>query len=141
MDDNLKSRNETDLDLIKDVEQKYGTDLKERIFTFAVNTLKMLMVMKGGKEIDVIKYQLSKASTSIGANYEEAQSSSEKEFLNKLRIALREANESRYWYRIIDALHLAGKQTINALLSECTEISKMLGSIVSKLNRKLNTKN
>ena len=129
--------NKENFDLIREVEQKYGTDLKERIFQFAVNTLKMLMVMKGGTEIDVIKYQLSKASTSIGANYEEAQSSSDKEFLNKLRIALREANESRYWYRMISALHLADHKKTSELLSECTEIAKMLGSIMSKLNRKL----
>jgi four helix bundle protein len=136
MNTGLRNRNKTVLDLVKDVEQKYDTDLKERIFNFAVNTLRMLMVRKGGKEIDVIKYQLSKASTSIGANYEEAQSSSDREFLNKLRIALREANESRYWLKIIIALDLADGQETTGLFSECTEIAKMLGSIVSKLSRK-----
>jgi Tfp pilus assembly protein PilP len=48
-------------------------DLKERLFRFAVNVLKMLGTLKGGKETDVIKYQLSKSATSSGANYSPCQ--------------------------------------------------------------------
>jgi hypothetical protein len=48
-------------------------NLKDRLFRFAVDVLKMLRTLKGGKEIDVIKYQLSKAATSSGANYSPCQ--------------------------------------------------------------------
>jgi hypothetical protein len=48
-------------------------DLKDRLFRFAIDALKMLRTLNGGKEIDVIKYQLSKASTSSGANYSPCQ--------------------------------------------------------------------
>ena len=48
-------------------------DLKDRLFCFAIDVLKMLGTIKGGKEAEVIKYQLSKSSTSSGANYEESQ--------------------------------------------------------------------
>jgi four helix bundle protein len=58
------------------------------------------------RELGVIRYQLSKSACSIGANYEEAQSSSEKEFVQKLKIALREANELKYWYKIIERLEI-----------------------------------
>jgi four helix bundle protein len=48
-------------------------ELKERLFRFAVDVLKILGKLKGAKETDVIKYQLSKSATSSGANYEESQ--------------------------------------------------------------------
>ncbi|HOU96658.1 MAG TPA: hypothetical protein PLN06_08560 [Bacteroidales bacterium] len=48
-------------------------DLKEKLFHFAVDVLKMPGSLKGGKETDVIKYQLSKVSASSGANYKESQ--------------------------------------------------------------------
>ena len=95
------------------------------------------MKLPSKREIDVIRYQLSKSATSVGANYEEAQSSSEKEFVQKLRIALREANESKYWYKIIDELDLVNTQEVRALINESNEISLILGSIVSKLHKKL----
>ncbi|WP_291093681.1 four helix bundle protein [Empedobacter sp. UBA6745] len=53
----------------------------------------------------IIKYQLVKAATSIGANYEEAQAGSSKaDFINKVDISLKEARESNYWLRLIEAL-------------------------------------
>ena len=48
-------------------------DLRERLFRFAVDVLKMLGKLKGAKEMDVIKYQLSKSATSSGANYSPCQ--------------------------------------------------------------------
>lgn len=51
------------------------------------------------------KFQLGKSSTSVGANYEEAQAGSSKaDFKNKVRISLKEARESNYWLRVLKAL-------------------------------------
>ncbi|MFO7889282.1 MAG: four helix bundle protein [bacterium] len=72
----------------------------------------------------------------MGANYEEAQSTSLKEFIQRLRIALRETNESRYWLKIMDKLNLGDTKQRKYLLSESQEISLILGSIVSKLDKK-----
>lgn len=124
--------------LISEAEKKYETDLRQRLLNYAVDTLKLLMNLPHKREFDVIRYQLSKSATSVGANYEEAQSSSEKEFVQKLRIALREANESKYWYKIIDNLEINKTDDIKKLLQESNEISLILGSIVSKLSKKLN---
>ena len=81
------------------------------------------------RELDVIRYQLSKSSTSIGANFEEAQSTTMKEFVQKLRIALREANESKYWLKIVKELNIGDSEKLNLLLNEVHEISLMLGKI------------
>ena len=123
--------------IIKDIENKYEIDLRQRLLKFAVDTLKLLMKLPNKREFDVIKYQLSKSATSVGANFEEAQSSSDKEFVQKLRIALREANESNYWYKIIDELKVLDTDEHKRLSKESQEIGLILGSIVSKLNKKI----
>jgi len=73
-------------------------DMRDRLFRFAVNVLRMLGELKDGKEIEVIRYQLSKAATSTSANYEESQAAvSKADFTNKVGISLKEMRESNYW--------------------------------------------
>jgi four helix bundle protein len=107
-------------------------DLKDRLFRFAINVLKMLGTLKGGKETEVINYQLSKSSTSSGANYEESQAgSSRADFINKVSISLKEMRESNYWLRIIEEL-LPKTTNISSLVLESEELGKILASIIIK---------
>jgi four helix bundle protein len=65
-------------------------NLSERLFNYAVNVLKFLKKLPRTPEVNVIRYQLAKSSTSSGANYEESQAGSSKaDFNNKVRISLR----------------------------------------------------
>lgn len=81
-----------------------NANLNDRLFNFAVRVLKFLKKLPITPEMNVIRYQLAKCSTSSGANYEEAQAGSSKpDFNNKVRISLREMRESNYWLRIIKA--------------------------------------
>jgi four helix bundle protein len=106
--------------------------LRERLFRFAVNVLKMLNGLKGGKETDVIKFQLSKSSTSCGANYEESQAASSKaDFINKVSISLKEIRESNYWLRIIMDLS-PQTDNIKSLVTESEEPGKILATIILK---------
>ena len=126
--------------IVRDRTNQYNVDLREKLIDFAVSVIKMLRIGSVGKEFVVIKYQLSKSATSVGANYEEAQASSYKEFVQKSRIALREANESTYWLKIIQKVDPSESDKIEPLLQEAIEISKILGSIVSKADKNLKTK-
>jgi len=66
-------------------------DLQKRLFDFAVGVFKFLTKLPKTPEFSVIRYQLSKSSSSSGANYEESQAGSSKaDFNNKVRISLRE---------------------------------------------------
>ena len=108
--------------------------LGDRLFKFAVDVIKLLIEIKSSPEISVIKYQLAKASTSSGANYEEAQSASSKaDFKYKMDITLREMRESNYWLRILKELKIGKKEMGNYLVHESEELKKILGSICSKL--------
>ncbi|HMN50397.1 MAG TPA: four helix bundle protein [Ignavibacteriaceae bacterium] len=114
-------------------------DLNERLFEFAVAVLKFLPNLPKTAEFNVIKYQLAKSSTSSGANYEEAQAGSSKaDFNNKVRISLREMRESNYWLRVISAIltDIKSIEQINFLITESDELKKILGSIVTKTNKK-----
>jgi len=57
----------------KDEKGRTDRDLEERTFNFAVAIIKFLRNLPRSRKNDVIKYQLAKAGTSVGANYEEAQ--------------------------------------------------------------------
>jgi len=118
--------------------EKRTTELRERLLDFSVDVLNFLKTIPYIREYEVLRYQLSKAATSIGANYEESQSATYKEFINKNRIALREANESIYWLKIIQRLQIGNKENLENLISECKEISNIFGAIVSKADKKQN---
>ncbi|MCX6168356.1 MAG: four helix bundle protein [Ignavibacteriales bacterium] len=105
------------------------------MFDFAVRVIKFCRQLPKSKEYDIIKNQLIKSATSSGANYEEAQGASSKaDFVNKIKIALKEMRESNYWIRIIISI----KETENELdflLKESEELKKILGAISSKSNK------
>lgn len=109
-------------------------DLKERLFRFTIDAIKFLLEIKSTPEISVLKHQLTKAASSGGANYEEAQAASSKaDFRNKIKISLREMREANYWLRIFRELNLGDKQKGEYLVRESEELKKILGSIATKL--------
>ena len=109
-------------------------DLLDRTFKFGIDCILFLRTLPNNQEYYVIKNQLIKSSTSIGANYEESQAgSSEADFKNKIRISLREARESNYWLRIIDKLNDVQSEELNRILRESAELKSILGAILRKL--------
>jgi four helix bundle protein len=111
-----------------------GNDLCNRLFDFAVRTIEFLKTLPYTPENKTIRTQLSKSACSSGANYEESQAGSSKaDFVNKVRISLREMRESNYWLRIIKRTVKEVDQTeCEHLISESTELKNILGSIVQK---------
>jgi four helix bundle protein len=110
-------------------------DLLGRTFDFGVRTLKYMRKLPTSTEYQIIKHQLGKSATSIGANYEEAQAGSSKaDFKNKVRISLKEARESNYWLRVLKALETQSNEELDSLIKESTELKNILASIINKLN-------
>ncbi|WP_226064701.1 four helix bundle protein [Kaistella polysaccharea] len=107
-------------------------DLLERTFWSGINCLKFLRKLPNDSEYRLIRYQLGKSATSIGANYEESQAGSSKaDFKNKVKISLRESRESNYWLRVIKALDEKQNQELDDLLAESTELKNIFGAIVN----------
>ena len=97
--------------------------------------IEFLKILPYSPENKIIRTQLSKSACSSGANYEEVQSgSSIVDFLNKIRIFLREMRESNYWVSIIKrTVPEVNGQKLDYLISESSELKKILGSIVQKI--------
>ena len=112
-------------------------DLSKRLFIFSVRTIKFLRTLPYETEYKVIRYQLIKSATSTGANYEEAQAASSKaDFHNKVKIALKEMMESRYWLKIIKEIMDGNvSDELDFLINESDELNKILGSIALKTQK------
>ena len=116
----------------------YNTELEQRVFLFAVDTIKFLKNIETTTENEIIKKQLIRSGTSVGANYEEAQAAcSRPDFKHKISICFKEAKESNYWLRILretDNL-ISDKNIIDLLVKESLEIKKIFWSIVKNLRQ------
>jgi len=82
--------------------------------------------------------QLTRPSSSIGANIVEGKSSgSDKEFCRYYRIALKSSNETKYWLRLIaEGFNFPDKKKLRALLTEACELSIIIASIIIKIKNK-----
>ena len=110
--------------------------IAERLFNFAVVVIKATRTLPRTKEYSVITYQLVKSTSSIGANYEEAQGAvSKADFSNKIGICLKECRETAYWIRFIIAI-LKENETWKPLKEEALELQNILGAIYAKVSKK-----
>jgi len=122
---------------LKTTAQNPKTDLRYRCYYFSINTIKLLSSLPEKRAYWVIGDQLLRSATSIGANIIEAKSSSSKrDFIKFYEIALKSANESKYWFGLLRDATEADKDKVNKILAELTEISNMLGSSVLTLKNK-----
>jgi four helix bundle protein len=114
-------------------EKKYQ-DIKLRSYNFALRVIRYLDSVEIKRVFYSMIDQLLRSSTSIGANLIEAKSShSKKDFIKYYEIALKSANETKFWICLLrDGLKLH-KVELNYLLNEVNEISKVIASIVIKV--------
>ena len=116
------------------MEQPKRYDLEDRTFEFAQMVRAFVKRLPWTIcNLEDVK-QLVKASGSVGANYIEANDAlSKKDFRMRLRISRKEAKESRYWLRLLDAgSDPALEEKRSALIRESDELVKIISSILNK---------
>ena len=112
---------------------EYKSDLRERTFIFSVNILKYVGDLPKKRAYRIVGDQLGRCGSSIGANVHEAHgSSSRPEYRRFHEIALKSANETKYWILILKELK-GDEEKLIVLYDEAVELAKILGSIVIKL--------
>lgn len=112
-------------------EQKEPKEIKVRCYKFSVDIIKFVSSVDVSRKFQSIIDQFIRSATSIGANVVEGKSAhSKKDFVKFYEIALKSANETKYWICLLrDGLNI---KEIDSLLKEADEISKVLASIIIK---------
>ena len=86
----------------------------------------------------VLSKQLLRSGTSIGANTRESKNAqSRMDFLNKLNIALKEADETEYWLDLLHETNYIDDTMYKSINNDCAELIKLLTSIIKKLKDQL----
>lgn len=99
--------------------------VEEKSFQFAIRIVNLYRHFTDTKKEFVLSKQLLRCGTSIGANIAEAeQAQSRADFVSKLSIALKEASETDYWIRLLEATNYLSKEKCTSLLEDCREIEK-----------------
>ncbi len=109
--------------------------LESRTKAFAIRIIKLSALLPNTVEGKIIRNQLTKAGTSIGANYREAnRARSKADFKSKTKICECEASETSYWLEIINDLKWFEGQEIESALAESNELLAIFTSIGKNLN-------
>ena len=116
-----------------------GVDLCERTFQFGVRITKMVRRLPRDVAGHEIGKQVLRSGTSVGANTEEADAAeSTEDFLHKLKIALKEAQETRFWLRNVRESGLLVEKESDDLFQECVELIKIINAIITNTKKKMN---
>ena len=105
--------------------------VENKSFAFAVRIVNLCKYLRYTKREYTLSKQLMRSGTSIGANIAEAeQGQSRADFIAKMNIALKEAAETNYWLRLLQATNHLTKAEFTSIYSDCRELERMLTAIV-----------
>ena len=111
--------------------------LRDKCFAFAVKIVRLVQRLQSEKKEFVLSRQILKSGTSPGANESEAEfAQSKKDFISKMSIGLKEANETLYFLKLLFATEYIDKDEFELLSSDCGEIKGIL--IASVRTAKIN---
>jgi len=114
--------------------KEFSKQLEKRTKKFAIEIIKLSTLLPNTPEGKVIKYQITKSGSSVGANYREAnRSRSKADFANKIRISESESSETAYWLEIILELNWIDLEIVKSNLAEANELLAIFTSISKSL--------
>jgi four helix bundle protein len=111
--------------------------VKYRAYHFSIKIIKYCAKLPSNRTFWIISDQLIRSTTSIGANIIEAQAaSSKRDFIKFYEIALKSANETKYWLGLLRDATEVNKDEINLFLKETSELANILGASLLTLKNK-----
>ncbi|OGZ62646.1 MAG: hypothetical protein A2812_01440 [Candidatus Staskawiczbacteria bacterium RIFCSPHIGHO2_01_FULL_36_16] len=116
---------------------KFKMEFNRRLIIFSLETIKLCNEVRKERNLWAIADQLIRSATSIGANVIEAKASSSKlDYLKFFQIALKSANETKYWLILVRESCPNLKDRSIKLLAEADEIAKIIGAGVLTMKGK-----
>jgi len=105
--------------------------VKDKSFAFALRVVKLAKYLEAEKKEFVLSKQVLRSGTAIGALVREAEHAESKaDFIHKMNIALKEANETLYWLELLHRGDYIGDQTFESIRTDSEELVKLLVAIV-----------
>lgn len=112
----------------------FGNLLEEKCMNFSIRIVGLCRFLNEEKHERRIADQMFRSGTSIGANVAEAQCAiSKNDFVAKLYISLKEANETLYWLRLLQKTQYITNKQYESIYNDCEELKRMLVSITKKM--------
>ena len=112
--------------------------IMDKSYAFALRIIKLYKYLIAEKKEYVLSKQILRSGTSIGALVKEAEHAQSKaDFLNKMNVALKEANETEYWLMLLKDSKYIEEKSFDSIHEENVEIIKLLASIVKSLKESL----
>lgn len=112
--------------------------VKDKSFAFALRIVKLSRFLNEDKREFVLSKQLLRSGTAIGALVREAeQAESKADFIHKMAIALKEANETDYWIELLFQSETLNQSEYNSINPEIIELCKLLTSIIKSSRNQL----
>jgi four helix bundle protein len=113
--------------------KEFSKGLEKRTRIFAVNIIRLSVTLPDTPEGRVVRNQLTKFGTSIGANYRESnRSKSKADFKNKITICETEASETQFWLEVIVEVEWKTWDQVKSDYKECSELLAIFTSIGKK---------
>jgi four helix bundle protein len=113
--------------------------VKEKSFTFAVRIVKVARHLQEQKHEFVLSKQVLRSGTAVGALVRESEHAESKaDFIHKLAIALKEANETQYWIDLLHQTDLIDDSCHASVNPDIIELVKLLTSIIKSTKANLN---
>ena len=112
--------------------------VKAKSKRFAIRIINLYRLLTESRGEYVLSKQILRSGTSIGANVTEALcGASRKDFLAKMYIAYKECAETEYWLELLLETGYIGSNESKSIMSDCTELKKMLTSITNTTKKSL----
>lgn len=110
--------------------------IEDRLIDFSVRIIRLTGELPATYAAEHIARQILRAGTSPAANYGEARGAeSRADFVHKLRIALKELNETKVWLKMLGRARLATEAAVNPVLDECQQLARILNSSIQTSRR------
>ena len=110
--------------------KEFAKKLEQRTREFAVRIIRLSTTLPNTPEGMVIRNQITKSGTSVGANYREAnRARSRADFKNKIKICESEASETQYWFEVIIEAKWLSWEDVKPDYDECSEIVAIFTTI------------
>lgn len=115
---------------------EYKGAVQEKSFKFALRIVKLYKYLCEEKREYVLSKQLLRSGTAIGALTREAdQAQSRPDFIHKLAIALKEANETEYWLELLHQSEYIDDKGFKSISGDLKQLLKLLTAIIKKAKR------